>query len=100
MEFEELLKSLDNLLSIDSQAERSEILSPVIDSIKSINATLIDTTAALEAANNEIAKLEKENRRLFLQITDDSDEANKTVVEDQLEIDDLFNEDGTIKRGE
>lgn len=100
MGIEELLALLTDVLNLDDQAARSESISSAMDVIKSHYAEAVQTSEAYEALQAKYQTLQDENRRLFLLVNEvEESESDSSLNDDVPELDDLFNADGTLKKG-
>ena len=100
MGIDELLALLTDVLNLDDQAARSESISSAMDVIKSNHAEAVETKEAYEALQVKYQTLQDENRRLFLLVNEvEESESDSNLNDDVPELDDLFNADGTIKKG-
>lgn len=93
---DELIKALTSLLEVDDRAGRSEILTPAIDRVKTMDSEITELSAQLDDLLDSYTKLQDENRRLFLMVNEVPEE-NSENEHEAPELEDLFNDDGTLK---
>lgn len=96
MKFDEIINGLTGLVSNDSQAERSDLISEIVEALKENNSTFEQLTLDHETLNNEYLKLQDENRKLFLKITEAVEEVNGEDEIEEIELEDLFDEEGNL----
>ena len=96
MKFDEIINGLSGLVSNDSQAERSDLISEIVEVLKESNALYEQLNADHEILNSEYLKLQDENRKLFLKITEAVEEVNGEDEIEEIEIEDLFDEEGNL----
>lgn len=96
MKFDEIINGLSGLVSNDSQAERSDLISEIVEALKESNSLYEQLTLDHENLNGEYLKLQDENRKLFLKITEAVEEVNGEDEIEEVELDDLFDEEGNL----
>ena len=96
MKFDEIINGLSGLVSNDSQAERSDLISEIVEALKESNSLYEQLNAHHEILNSEYLKLQDENRKLFLKITEAVEEVNGEDDIEEIELDDLFDEEGNL----
>ena len=96
MKFDDIINGLTGLVSNDSQAERSDLISEIVEALKENNSAFEQLTLDHEALNNEYLKLQDENRKLFLKITEAVDEVNADDDIEEIYLEDLFDEEGNL----
>ena len=96
MKFDEIINGLSGLVSNDSQAERSDLISEIVETLKESNSLYEQLALDHENLNSEYLKLQDENRKLFLKITEAVEEVNGEDEIEEIEIDDLFDEEGNL----
>ena len=96
MKFDEIINGLSGLVSNDSQAERSDLISEIVEALKESNSLYEQLNADHEILNSEYLKLQDENRKLFLKITEAVEEVNGEDEIEEIELDDLFDEEGNL----
>lgn len=96
MKFDEIINGLTGLVSNDSQAERSDLISEIVEALKESNSAFEQLSLDHETLNNEYLKLQDENRKLFLKITEAVEEVNGEDEIEEIELDDLFDEEGNL----
>lgn len=96
MKFDEIINGLSGLVSNDSQAERSDLISEIVEALKESNSLYEQLALDHENLNSEYLKLQDENRKLFLKITEAVEEVNGEDDIEEIELDDLFDEEGNL----
>ena len=96
MKFDEIINGLSGLVSNDSQAERSDLISEIVETLKENNSLYEQLALDHEILNSEYLKLQDENRKLFLKITEAVEEVNGEDEIEEIELDDLFDEEGNL----
>lgn len=96
MKFDEIINGLTGLVSNDSQAERSDLISEIVEALKESNATFEQLSLDHETLNNEYLKLQDENRKLFLKVTEAIDEVSADDEIEEIYLEDLFDEEGNL----
>ena len=96
MKFDEIINGLSGLVSNDSQAERSDLISEIVETLKENNSLYEQLALDHENLNSEYLKLQDENRKLFLKITEAVEEVNGEGEIEEIEIDELFDEEGNL----
>lgn len=96
MKFDEIINGLSGLVSNDSQAERSDLISEIVEALKESNSLYEQLALDNENLNSEYLKLQDENRKLFLKITEAVEEVNGEDQVKEVDLDDLFDEEGNL----
>ena len=96
MKFDDIINGLTLLVSNDSQAERSDLISEIVEALKESNSAFEQLILDHEALNNEYLKLQDENRKLFLKITEAVDEVTADDEIEEIFLEDLFDEEGNL----
>lgn len=96
MKFDDIINGLTGLVSNDSQAERSDLISEIVETLKENNSLYEQLALDHENLNSEYLKLQDENRKLFLKITEAVEEVNADDEIEEIDLEDLFDEEGNL----